>query len=89
MSSAERAVDDDFAQRGPENGELLIVEPLDEQFGHAGKVDRHRFFQACDAGAGQRDNHPRPSSATFARRTRSSSTNLATWRVNPEREMSQ
>jgi hypothetical protein len=30
---------------------------------------------------------PRPSSAAFARRTRPSSTNLATRRVNPEREM--
>jgi hypothetical protein len=35
------AVDDDFSESGRENSEYLIVEPLDEQFRHTAKMDRH------------------------------------------------
>src|ERR1019366_9485488 len=59
-SSAERAVDRDFSQGGLENGEFLIVEPLDEQFRNTAKMDRHGLGHACDAGVGQGDNHAAP-----------------------------
>src|SRR5467141_3552840 len=60
LPSAERAVDDDFSQSGLENGEFLIVEPLDEQFRHTAKMDRHSFGHTCDTGVGQGDNHAAP-----------------------------
>src|SRR6266567_7275011 len=60
LPSAERAVDDDFSQSGLENGEFLIVEPLDEQFRHTVKMDRRSFGHTCDTGVGQGDNHAAP-----------------------------
>lgn len=59
-SSAEGAVDDDFSQSGLQNGEFLIVEPLDEQFRHTAKMDRHSFAHTCDTGVGQGHNHATP-----------------------------
>ncbi len=60
LPSAERAVDGDFSQCGLENGEFLIVEPLDEQFRHTAEMDRHSFGHACDTGVGEGDNHAAP-----------------------------
>ena len=60
LPSAERAVDDDFSQSGLENGEFLIIEPLDEQFRHTAKMDRHSCGHTCDTGAGQGDNDAAP-----------------------------
>ena len=57
---AECAVDDDFSQSSLEDGEFVIVEPLDEQFRHTAKMDRHGFGHACDTSGGQGDNHPAP-----------------------------
>ena len=58
--SAESAVDDDFSQSGFESGEVVIVEPLNEQARHTAKMDRHCFGQACDTSAGQDDNYAAP-----------------------------
>jgi hypothetical protein len=60
LCSAEGAVDDDFSQSGLEYGEFVVVEPLDEQFQHTAKMDRHGFGHACDTGIGQGDSHPAP-----------------------------
>jgi hypothetical protein len=49
-SSAEGAVDDDFSWGRLQDGEFLIVEALDEQFGYTANMDRHCFGQTCDTG---------------------------------------